>query len=389
VGPLSGITVIDLSRYGPGRYCAMIFGDLGADVITIEAPRSSLGLHEIMSDDVGFRHLGQNRSKRSIAVDLKQPKGVEIIHSLSQKADVFIETFRPGVVNRLGVDYLTISRINQNIVYCSMTGYGQSGPYAQRPGHDINFAAISGMLGLSGSNNSTPVYLPFQIVDVVGICHATIAILAALFSRNSIKKGQYIDTSMVDGMVFHLWHYAMLYFQSGGPWKRPTLPTGSDISWMNIYKCRDGRYITIACMEPSLWRNTCRALNREDLISRQYGPADDQLKVYEELSSVFITKNRDEWIKLADDDVPIAPVYTLDETFADPHLIYRKATVEIDHPKLGKITLLNTPFKFSETPAEVRRRPPLWAEHTKEILQAHLNFSEEQICSLFEQKVVE
>ncbi len=390
MGPLDGMRVLDISRYGPGRYCAMILGDLGADVITVEAPRHSSNMHNIMTDDLGFRHIGQNRNKRSIAVDLKKPEGKEIIYRLTKKTDVVIETFRPGVVKRLEVDYEALSKINPQIVYCSLTGYGQDGPYSLRPGHDINFAAVAGILGLSGQKDRDPFHLPFQLGDVASISHATIAILSALLARDKIGKGQYIDTSMVDGLVFHLWHYAMMYFLQGQPPERPNLPTGSDMAWMNVYKCKDGGHITLACMEPSLWANTCRALDREDLIPLQFVSMDEQLKSYEELSKIFATKDRDEWVKLADtNDVPIAPVYTLEETFSDPHLEHRKVTVEMDHPKLGKIKLLNTPFKLSETPAEVRIRPPLWAEHTREVLSALLAYGDTEIDRLIKEEVIE
>ncbi len=390
MGPLEGTLVIDLSRYGTGRYCTMILGDLGADVITVEAPRRTLNLHSVMSDDTSFRHLGVNRNKRSMAVDLKQEAGKEVFCRLAEKADVIVETFRPGVVKRLGVDYESISRINPRIVYCSITGYGQDGPYSQRPGHDINFAGVAGVLSLTGSSNGTPAHLPFQIGDIAGISLATTSILAALLARDKTGKGQYIDASMVDSLVFHLWHYAMMYFTGGEVPKRPVLPTGSDMAWMNIYRTKDGGYLTLACMEPGLWKNLCKAIDREDLTDRLFTSPDDQRLLYDELSQVFATRDRDEWVKLADTgDVPIAPVYSLDEVFTDPHLQHRGAVVEVDHPKLGTIRLLDTPFKLSDTPAEVRTRPPLWAEHTREVLGQLLGYSDKEIDELARQGIVE
>jgi crotonobetainyl-CoA:carnitine CoA-transferase CaiB-like acyl-CoA transferase len=390
MGPLAGTLVLDISRYGPGRYCSMILADLGAEVITVEAPRRSLNLHSVMSDDLGFRHLGQNRNKKSIALDLKMGEGKEIFYRLAERSDVVIETFRPGVVKRLGVDYETLSNLNPRVVYCSLTGYGQDGPYAQRPGHDINFAGMAGILSISGSSSSPPMHLPFQIGDMAVISHATIAILASLLVRDQIGRGQYIDASMVDGIVFHLWHYAMMYFGTGATPGRSDLPTGSDQAWMNVYQAKDGKYLTLSCMEPSFWANLCRALDREDLIPYQFESVDKQKEMYEALSEVFATRDRDEWVKLADDaDVPIGPVYTIDEVFADPHLKHRKAVVEVEHPRLGKIKLLNTPFKLSETPAEVKLRPPLWGEHTREVLSEFLGYGEEKINHLFQKNVIE
>jgi crotonobetainyl-CoA:carnitine CoA-transferase CaiB-like acyl-CoA transferase len=368
----------------------MILADLGAEVITAEAHRHSLDLHGVMSDDLGFRHLGTGRNKKSIALDLKKEEGRDIFRRLAEKSDVIIETFRPGVVKRLGVDYETVRKLNPRIVYCSLTGYGQDGPYAQRPGHDITFAGMAGILGISGGDDGPPVHLPFQIGDMAGIAQATIAILAALLARDSTGRGQYIDASMVDGLVFHLWHYAMMFFGTGKNPGRSDSPTGSDQAWMNIYQAGDGKYLTLACMEPSLWANLCRVLGREDLIPRQFEPVDRQKEMYDELSRIFATKDRDEWMKLADEaDVPVGPVYTFDELFADPHVQHRKSVVEVEHPTLGKVKVLNTPFKLSETPAEVRTSPPLWAEHTREVLGRRLGYSEEDLDRLAQEKVIE
>jgi crotonobetainyl-CoA:carnitine CoA-transferase CaiB-like acyl-CoA transferase len=368
----------------------MILADLGADVITVEAPRHSLDLHEVMSDDVGFRHLGTCRNKKSIALDLKNREGREVFLRLAEKADVILETFRPGVVTRLGVDYAAVRALNPRIVYCSLTGYGQDGPYARRPGHDITFAGLAGILGISGSNDGPPVHLPFQIGDLAAISQATIAILAALFVRDRIGKGQHIDASMVDGLVFHLWHYAMMFFGTGMNPGRSDLRTGSDQAWMNIYQAGDGKYLTVACMEPSLWANLCRALDREDLVGRQFEPVEAQKQMYDELSRIFATRPRDEWMKLADEsDAPVGPVYAFDELFSDPHVQHRRATVEVDHPRLGPIRLLNTPFKLSETPAGVRTSPPLWAEHTRQVLGELLGLSEADLDRLTEERVIE
>lgn len=390
MGPLQGVRVLDLSRYGPGRYCSMILADLGAEVISVEAPRHSLDLHSVMTDDVSFRHLGQNRNKKSIVLDLKKEDGKDIFRRLAERSDVIIETFRPGVVERLGVHYDRLKELNPRLIYCSLTGYGQDGPYAQRPGHDITFAGLGGILGISGSKGGPPVHLPFQIADLAGITHATIAILAALHARDTTGKGQNIDTSMVDGIVFHLWHYAMMYFESGMNPDRSDLPTGIDHAWMNIYQAKDGKYLTLACYEPSLWANLCRVLGREDLIPHQFDPVDKQKEMYGALQRAFAGKDRDEWVRLADDaDVPIGPVCTLDEVFSDPHLAHRGVVVEVEHPRLGKIRLLNTPFRFSETPAQVRTRPPLCGEHTEDVLRGLLGVSDEEINRLRAEGAIE
>ncbi len=391
MGLIDGTRVIDLSRYGPGRYCSMILADFGAEVITVETPRYASQLHSLMTDDSGPRYLGQNRNKKSIALNLKKEEGKNIFYRLAEKADVILETYRPGVVKRLGVDYETVSRINPRLVYCSVTTYGQDGPYAQRAGHDLNAVSLSGVTGLVGPKGKPPMELPFQIGDLAGgTSQATIAILAALLARERTGKGQYIDVSMTDGVVFYLWTHAMMFFQSGKGPERSDLPTGSDMAWMNIYQGRDGKYFTVGCFEPWLWANLCRLVGREDFIDLHWAPKHKQKKMYRELSKIFLTKDRDEWVDLLDKaNVCVSPVYTFEETFADPQIKHRKLVVELEHPKAGTVKLLNTPYKFSGTPAEVRTRPPLYAEHTKEILTTLLGYSEGDFERLCREEVIE
>jgi crotonobetainyl-CoA:carnitine CoA-transferase CaiB-like acyl-CoA transferase len=392
MGPLDGIKALDLSRYGPGRYCSMILADLGADVIMVEMPRTSNQSFGMMTDDTQAHYLGLNRNKKCIAVNLKTDEGREILHRLAEKMDVLIESSRPGTVRRWGLDYETVRGLNPRIVYCSITGYGQDGPYAQRPGHDINFVGVAGILGLSGGKNGPPVYtVTPMIADVLGgTTQAVMAILAALYARERTATGQYIDASSVDGAVFYHWVHAPQYFKDGVIPQRSELPTGIDAPYMNVYRARDGKYLTVGCLEPWHWASLCRAVGREDLIPHQFGPADMQQQMYNSLSEAFAAKDRDEWVQLlAEADVSVAPVYDFADMFSDPHLSQHKVTVEVEHPKLGKVRMLNTPFKLSETPAEVRTRPPLWAEHTREVLETMLGYSEEEVSRLLEKQVIE
>ena len=392
MGPLEGIRVLDLSRYGPGRYCSMILGDLGAEVIMVEMPRTAGQMPSMLTDDTEVRYVAHNRNKKCIALNLKKEEGKDIFFRLVEKVDIIIETNRPGALKRRGMDYDTVSKLNPRLIYCSITGYGQNGPYAQRPGHDINFVGLAGVLGLSGSKDGPPPYLISpMIADVLGGTNqAAIAIIAALFAREKTGKGQYIDVSSTDGLVFYHWIHGPQYLRDGRLPQRAELPTGCDIAWMNIYKAGDGKYLTLGCFEPWLWANLCRLVGREDFIPAQFGPIEKQKEMYEALSEVFATKDREEWIKLMDEaDVCAGPVYTFEEMFSDPHFKHHKVVVEVEHPKLGKIKLLNTPFKFSETPAEVRTRPPLWAEHTREVLSNLLGYSEEKLDILLQEEVIE
>ncbi|MCJ7522829.1 MAG: CoA transferase, partial [Dehalococcoidia bacterium] len=230
MGPLEGVRVLDLSKYGPSRYCSMILGDLGAEVIAVEMPKNAGQILDVVSDDTGSLYIGHNRSKKSIAINLKEAKGREILYSLVEKTDVVIEANRPGILKRRGLDYETMSKFNSRLIYCSITGYGQDGPYAQRSGHEINFAGVAGIMALTGSRNGPPVYLQSpSIADLLGgVTNAVIAINAALFAREKIGRGQYIDISITDGAVFYHWIDAQQYLLDGKLPERPESATGSD-----------------------------------------------------------------------------------------------------------------------------------------------------------------
>lgn len=392
MGPLDGVRVLDLSKYGPPRYCSMILGDLGADVIVVEMPRTAGQNLDIVTDDVGYIYIGASRSKRSIAINLKKEEGKDILRRLVEKSDVLMESNRPGVMKKRGMDYESLSRVNPRLIYCSMTGYGQDGPYSQRTGHEINFSAVSGIMGLTGSRNGPPVYLQSPIVAdyLGGVTQAVIAIVAALFAREKIGKGQYIDVSITDGAVFYHCLDGQKYLLDGRVPERPEWPSGTDMACYNVYTAKDGKYFTVACPEPWLWEKLCGLVGREDFVPSQFDPIDKQTEMYGVLSEVFATKDRDEWVRILEEaDISVAPVYDFKEMFSDPHFVQRGIAVEVDHPKLGKLKLLNTPFKFSETPAEVRGRPPLWAENTREVLSQLLGLSNEELDRLVREEVVE
>jgi len=392
MGPLEGIKVLDLSKYGPSRYTSMILADLGAEVIVVEMPKTAGQTLDVVSDDVGSLYIGHNRNKKCIVLNLKKEEGKEIFHRLVKKMDVLIEANRPGVLKRRGMDYEPVKKLNPRIIYCSITGYGQDGPYAQRTGHEINFAAVSGIMGLIGSKNGPPVYLQSpSIADLLGgVTHAVIAITAALLARDKNGKGQYIDVSITDGTIFYHWIDGQSYLMNGNLPERAESPTGSDMACMNTYKAGDGKYFTVGCAEPWLWAKLCKIMSREDFIPHQFDDVDKQNEIYQAFSEVFATRDRGEWVKLLDEaDIGVGPVYDFEEIFSDPHFKHRKVLAEVEHPKLGKIRLLNTPFKFSETPAKVRARPPLRGEHTREILRDMLDYKKAQIDRLLKEGVIE
>ncbi|UCG82341.1 MAG: CoA transferase [Dehalococcoidia bacterium] len=393
MGPLEGIKVLDLSRHSPGRYTSMMMADLGAEVITVETPRTadSPSLSFMFTDDTWFRYVGMNCSKKSIAVNLKYDKGKEILHRLVERSDVLIEAFRPGASKRLGMDYDMLSRRNPRLIYCSVTGYGQESPYVNRASHDINVAAMTGILGACGAREGSPIHVIFpQISDLSANCQAISSILAALYAREKTGRGQYIDVAITDGMVYFNWVMNIRYLLSGHIADRSVLPTGSDQAWLNTYRAKDGKYVAISCLEPPLWANLCRLVGREDFIPSQFEPIEKQKEMYDVLCELFAAKDRDEWVRLLDEaDVASAPVYRVDEALSDPHVKAHGLVVEVDHPKMGTIRLLQSPYRLSDTPARPRARPPLYGEHTLEILQDVIGACEEEIKGLREEGVIE
>jgi len=330
-----------------------------------------------------------HRNKKSITLNLKTAEGRKIFYKLAKTADVIIESFRPGVVKRLKVDYKTIRKINPKIIYCSVSGYGQKGPYKNLPGHDINYISIAGILGLTGRYGEPPTIPGTQIADLGGGCMlATISILIALIAREKTGKGQYIDISMTDGSVSWLTLSAPIYFAEGKTPERGGMPVTGYYPCYNVYETKDGKYISLGCLEERFWKNLCKAIGREDFIEHQWATGEKREEIFSALKKIFKTKTRDEWFKeLAKADVCVAPVYSLDEVFKDKQILYRRMVEEIKHPKAGKIKVLGIPAKLSETPGKIRKPAPTFGQHTKEILKS-LGYSKREIEKLKKKGVI-
>ena len=376
--PLEGIRVLDLTWLLP---YTTILADFGAEVIKVEEPTRgdySRWMPPLIKGQ-GAYFLSVHRNKKSITLNLKTEKGKEIFYKLAEKSDVVIESFRPGVTKRLGVDYETIKKINPKIVYCSVSGYGQDGPYKDLPGHDINYIAIGGILGLTGQYGGPPIIPGIQIADLAGGCMlATISILIALIAREKTGEGQYIDVSMTDGAVSLLTHTSALYFAEGKPPERGGTNLTGYFPCYNVYEAKDGKYISIGCLEERFWRNLCKAIGKEEFAEHQWD-TNKREEIFSALKKIFKTKTRDEWFKeLSKMDVCVGPVYSLDEVFQDPQITHRKMAVEIEHPTIGKIKILGIPIKFSETPGKIRTPAPGFGEHTEEILKM-LGYNQKEI----------
>jgi len=382
--PLSGIRVVDLSRYAPGPYCTMLMADLGADVIVVEEP-PNVGRRvdrEIGGDDRYKAFLPMGRNKRSIALDLKDERMREAFFRLVEGADVVVEGFRPGVVQRLGVDYEAVRRRNPNVIYCSVSGYGQTGPHAGLPGHDLNYISLSGALGMIGWPGQPPTIPLNVLADFAGGgLFAAFAVLAAVISRQRTGRGQYVDMAMSDGAMSLACLAACDYFSSGDPPRPGEYFLNGSLPCYNVYATADGKWLSVACMEPWFWKNLCEALGCEEYTSEQFNPEKHD-EVFAFLRDRFKQKTRDEWFaELKDRDVCATPVYGIEEAVADPHAKARGMLAEIEHPQFGTISQIGVAPKFSETPGRVRSVAPAPGEHTEEVLR-EAGFSPEEIAEL-------
>ncbi|RLC67275.1 MAG: CoA transferase, partial [Chloroflexi bacterium] len=290
--PLSGTVVLDFAHGYPGAYSTMFLGDFGAEVIRIDpphgaAPGQDYDLEEIAAYNTMYRN------KKSIIINLKSEEGQAVLHRLVKKADVLLEGFRPGVMDRLNAGYQTLKEMNPRLIYCSLSGFGQDGPYVARPAHDMNYISLGGVLSLIGQRDGSP-YLPSNfIADLAGAgLHGLVGILIALIARDQTGEGQFVDIAYLDSVISLLSWEAPDYFRTGiVPRRGETFNTGA-VPWTNIYKCKDGEYITVACTEPHFWANICRALGKEDLIRLQtppYAPSEEMDGAISELAGVFIT----------------------------------------------------------------------------------------------------
>ena len=360
---LQGIRVLTVEEKLPVTYCSMLLGDLGADVIILERPGTGNPARVLPH----FLEI-TNRNKRSLTVNLKSEKGKDVFFKLARKCDVIIECMRPGVVDRLGIGYKQTRDVNPKIVYCSVSGYGQDGPYKDWPAHDSSYQGIAGILNFTPRDDEGVPQLPgVLIADLSAGMFAAISILGALIAREKLGKGQYIDVSMTEGLVSWLSVPLGNYFSTGVAPGR-----GSAEPAMGIFAAKDGKFLTLSIAhENYFWSNLCQAIGRADLADI---PREDRWRRRDELVAVLkkalLAKKRDEWVKvLIEADVPCAPVLSLEEVAADKHLNQRDAFPEVETVKGKKVKQVAFPAKFSETPPEIRRLPPALGEHTAEILE--------------------
>ena len=387
VSPLDGITVLDLTRLLPGPFATQLLADLGAEVIKIEDPALGDYMRAVPPaiDNTSYPFLMVNRNKKSLAVDLKEREGQEIVRKLVRRADVFVEQFRPGVTKRLGVEYARIRRINRRIVYCSHTGYGQTGPYAGFPGHDLNFEALAGLLSVS--RDAMPAIPAVPISDLSSGFMAAFAILAALRTRDRTGTGEFIDVSIFDVSVSLMVLNIARYLGAGEE------PTPSEIiaghwPFYNLYETADRLWLTVAAVEPKFWRRLVDLLGLPELAGRQFVDVPERDEVTARMRARFREKPRAEWLRILDPkDLPVTPVQKLADAMADPQVAARGLLTEANLGGLGRRIVLAHPAKYTRTRVVPARSVPEMGADTERILRS-IGYSRTRVADLFARGVV-
>jgi crotonobetainyl-CoA:carnitine CoA-transferase CaiB-like acyl-CoA transferase len=394
--PLKDIRVLDITRALAGPYCTMMLGDLGADVIKVERPKSgdeSRGWGPPFVGEAYGPYIGEsayflaaNRNKRSITVNIQSPEGQEIIRRLAGASDVFVENYRTGDLDKFGLSYEALHRLYPKLVYCSISGYGRTGPYADRPGYDAIIQAEGGMMSLTGPVEGPPSRAGIPIIDITSGMFASTAILAALRARDLTGEGQLIDISLFDSHIALLTNAASNYLVGGEPPRRLGNSHPNIVPY-DSFPARNGWFV-LGAANQSQWETLCDALERPDLktdprFASNGLRVENRPAVVKELNSIFAERNVDEWLeKFTAAGLPCAPINDLPQVFADPQTQARQMMMEANHPTAGTVRMTGFPYKLSATPAELHAPPPLLGQHTEEILTTLLNYSSEDVSAL-------
>ncbi len=373
--PLQGIRVLDLSRVLAGPYCTMVLGDLGAEVIKVEPPEGdeTRAWGPPFAEGESAYYLCVNRNKRDIVINLKTDEGKKILRDLALQSDVLVENFRPGTLEKFGLDFATLSQLNPKLIYCSITGFGQTGPMRDKPGYDFMIQALGGLMSITGEPEGEPMKTGVAVVDLFAGQNAVIAILAALQARTLTGRGQQLDIALFDSQLGWLANVASNYLISGKLPKRhgnahpnivPYQSFQASDGWFAIAVGNDRQFVRLCevigelelANDERFAKNSARVQNREELIGL--------------LKSIFVTRRVREWLSALDEaEIPCGPINTFEQVFSMPQVQEREMLVKMDHPTIGELPLVGSPLKFSDTPVQYRLHPPLMGEHTEEVLR--------------------
>ena len=387
---LDHIKVLDMTRLAPGPFCTMVLGDFGADILRIEQP---VGLprndeeKNAQKRESAFNPL--NRNKRSIGLNLMQKEAQDVVYKLVETADVYVEGFRPGRAKEMGVDYETLASINPNLIYCSISGYGQDGPYKGLVGHDLNYISFGAALDMIGAENGPPIIPNNIIADFAsGGLLAALSITFAIIAREKTGKGQYIDMSMTDGVLYLMASLTKEFFAAGKIPKKGSDRLNGGLPHYNIYECKDGKYLSIGCLEDRFFDDLVKALGRPDLVGH-VGDIEQRQQQFSFFEEEFKKKTRDEWFdKLFDaGDVAVGKVNNLSEAFQDEQLLQREMLVEAGTWKGETIKQVGIGPKMMDTPGKIRHLGPVIGENTSQVLDA-LGYDSEAIKRFKEKGIV-
>ena len=394
-GPLDGVRVLDLTRVLAGPYCTMFLGDLGAEIVKVEQPGvgdDTRGWGPPFAGGESAYFLCVNRNKKSITLNLKSPEGIELLRRLAESADVLIENFRPGTMERLGLGEEELRAINPRLIYASLSGFGADGPMSDVPGYDLIVQAWGGLMSITGMPDGEPTKVGVAIIDLVAGLMLGKSIVAALFAREKIGVGQRIDTSLLEAEVACLINVGSNYLIEGkipGRWgnAHPTIVP------YQSFKTADG-FLVIGVASESIWLRFCQAIGRAELaddarFAKNANRVENRTELIAVLAEIFLSRDTDTWLGLLNQaEVPSASVQTIDKVFAAPQVRHREMLTEVHHPTAGTVRMAGIPVKFSVTPASIRLPPPLLGEHSGNILASWLGMSDKEIEELQRKNVV-
>jgi formyl-CoA transferase len=373
--PLQGIRVLDLSRVLAGPYCTMVLGDLGADVIKVEPPEGdeTRGWGPPFAGGESAYYLCVNRNKRDIIIDLKTEEGKKVLRELALRSDVLVENFRPGMLEKFDLDYETLHALNPGLIYCSITGFGQTGSMKDKPGYDFMIQALGGLMSITGEPQGEPMKTGVAVVDLFAGQNAIIAILAALQARTLTGRGQHLDISLFDSQLGWLANVASNYLISGNPPKRYGNAHPNIVPYQS-FQSKDG-WFAIAVGNDRQFERLCELIDRQELGSAEKfrtnaGRVENRDELIELLKAVFLKDSTAAWLrKFESSEIPCGPINDLDQVFAMPTVKERGMLIEMEHPTIGMLPLVGSPLKMSDTPVEYKLPPPLMGEHTREVLK--------------------
>jgi len=388
-GPLKGIRILDLTQLYPGPLATMMLADLGADVVRLEHP-SRPDIAHLLPPFIGKEsaaYLSLNRSKRSLALDIRKGEGRQVFFDLVRTADVVVEQFRPGVLDKIGIGYDQAIPFNPRIIYVSITGFGQDGPYRQKAGHDINYISLTGLLSQvkKGDERVVP---GFQTADVVGGSYmSVIACMSALWNREQTGRGQKVDVAMTDSVMPLITLQLAQYWGSQGADETVNLFDGS-FPFYGVYECADGKYVSLGALEQKFWAGFCQMANKPEWLPLQFSMGEERRKVREEVAGLFKTKSRDEWLRLAEiHDICLSSIYEMEDLEMDPQLQARGMIIEMEYENRLKLKGVGIPIKFSDSKPDKPEPAPIIGQDSIEILE-ELGYSHERIEELLGKGIV-